>query len=126
MIAFSQKGDFKIALKYLGQIKDIASKEMALKKYGEQGVEALRNATPKDSGKTADSWYYIIVRDGDDVKIKFENSNINDGVPIAIILQYGHGTGGGGYVQGRDYINPVVRPIFDAIANEAWKEVTEV
>lgn len=126
MIAFSQKGNFKIATKYLSQIKDIAIKEMALKKYGEQGVAALRDATPKDSGKTADSWYYTIERNRDDVKIKFNNSNINKGVPIAIILQYGHGTGGGGYVEGRDYINPIVQPIFDAIANEAWKEVTEV
>lgn len=126
MIAFSQQGDFKIATKYLNQIKDIVNKEMALKKYGEQGVEALRNATPKDTGKTADSWYYVIERDGDKVRIKFENSNNNDGTPIAILLQYGHATGGGGYVEGRDYINPVVRPIFDQIANEAWKEVTEV
>lgn len=126
MIAFSQKGDFKIATKYFNQIKDIVDKEMALKKYGEQGVEALRNATPKDTGKTADSWYYVIERDGDKVRIKFENSNNNDGTPIAILLQYGHATGGGGYVEGRDYINPVVRPIFDQIANEAWKEVTEV
>ena len=126
MITFSQKGDFKIALKYLNKIKDIATMEMALKQYGEQGVEALRKATPKDSGKTADSWYYVINRDGDKVRIDFKNSNVNEGVPIAIILQYGHGTGGGGYVEGRDYINPVVQPIFDAIANEAWKEVTEV
>lgn len=126
MITFSQKGDFKIALKYLNKIKDIATMEMALKQYGEQGVEALRRATPKDSGKTADSWYYVINRDGDKVRIDFKNSNVIEGVPIAIILQYGHGTGGGGYVEGRDYINPVVQPIFDAIANEAWKEVTEV
>ena len=126
MIAFSSKGDFKIAMKYLSKIKDIADKEAALKQYGEQGVEALRAATPKDTGNTADSWYYEIERSGDKVKIKFKNSNIKDGVPIAIILQYGHGTGGGGYVEGRDYINPIVQPIFDAIANEAWKEVTEV
>lgn len=126
MIAFSSKGDFKIAMNYLSKIKDIADKEAALKQYGEQGVEALRAATPKDTGKTADSWYYEIERSGDKVKIKFKNSNIKDGVPIAIILQYGHGTGGGGYVEGRDYINPIVQPIFDAIANEAWKEVTEI
>lgn len=126
MIAFSQKGDFKIALNYLNKIKDVVSMEMALKRYGEQGVEALRKATPKDTGKTADNWYYTIERDGDKVRIDFKNSNVNDGCPIAIILQYGHGTGGGGYVEGRDYINPVVQPIFDAIANEAWKEVTEV
>lgn len=126
MITFSQKGDFKIALKYLNKIKDITTMEMALKQYGEQGVEALQRATPKDSGKTADSWYYVINRDGDKVRIDFKNSNVIEGVPIAIILQYGHGTGGGGYVEGRDYINPVVQPIFDAIAKEAWKEVTEV
>ena len=126
MISFSSKGDLDIALKYLKKIKDISDRETAIKQYGDQGVEALRSVTPKDTGLTADSWYYEIERDGDKVKIKFKNSNIKNGVPIAIILQYGHATGNGGYVQGRDYINPVIRPIFDAIANEAWKEVTEV
>lgn len=126
MISFSAKGDLDIALKYLKKIKDISDRETAIKQYGDQGVEALRSVTPKDTGLTADSWYYEIERDGDKVEIKFKNSNIKNGVPIAIILQYGHATGNGGYVQGRDYINPVIRPIFDAIANEAWKEVTEV
>lgn len=126
MFSISAKGDLKIATKYLNDIKDIYKKEMALKMYGEQGVAALKAATPRDSGLTADSWYYEIERDGDKVHIKFKNSNIQDGCPIAIILQYGHATGNGGYVQGRDYINPVVQPIFDAIAEEAWKEVTEV
>jgi hypothetical protein len=97
-----------------------------LKKYGEEGVKALRDATPKDSGETADSWGYEITKDGRGYVITWTNSKKNKGVPIAIILQYGHGTGTGGYVEGRDYINPATRPIFDAIAEEAWKEVTKV
>lgn len=96
-----------------------------LKKYGEQGVAALRDATPKDSGETADSWGYEINKDGRGYVITWTNSNENKGVNIAIILQYGHGTGTGGYVEGRDYINPATKPIFDAIAEEAWKEVTK-
>lgn len=97
-----------------------------LKKYGEEGVKALRDATPKDSGETVDSWGYEITKDGRGYVITWTNSKKNKGVPIAIILQYGHGTGTGGYVEGRDYINPATRPIFDAIAEEAWKEVTKV
>lgn len=97
-----------------------------LKKYGEEGVKALRDATPKDSGETADSWGYEITKEGRGYVITWTNSKKNKGVPIAIILQYGHGTGTGGYVEGRDYINPATRPIFDAIAEEAWKEVTKV
>lgn len=97
-----------------------------LKKYGEEGVKALRDATPKDSGETANSWGYEITKEGRGYVITWTNSKKNKGVPIAIILQYGHGTGTGGYVEGRDYINPATRPIFDAIAEEAWKEVTKV
>lgn len=97
-----------------------------LKKYGEEGVKALRDATPKDSGTTADSWGYEIKKTSTGYSVIWTNSNINKGVQIAIILQYGHGTGTGGYVEGRDYINPATRPIFDAIAEEAWKEVTKV
>ena len=85
---------------------------------------ALRSATPVDSGETAASWDYEIEMNGDKKAIYWTNSNINDGVPIAVILQYGHGTGTGGYVQGRDYINPTMQTIFDQIADDAWKEVT--
>ena len=95
-----------------------------LEKYGSQGVQALSAATPTESGKTASSWDYKIVKKGGKVSVIWNNSNIKDGVNIAVILQYGHGTGTGGYVQGRDYINPALRPIFDAMADAAWKEVT--
>ena len=96
-----------------------------LDKYGRQGVAALSSATPVDSGLTAKSWYYEIENKNGSATIKFNNSNIQNGVPIAIILQYGHGTRNGGWVEGRDYINPAIQPIFDEIANEAWREVTK-
>lgn len=95
-----------------------------LEKYAQEGVTALSSATPVDSGLTAASWDYKIVKKKGSVSIYWTNSNINAGVPIAVILQYGHGTNNGGYVQGRDYINPAIRPIFDKIADNAWKEVT--
>jgi len=95
-----------------------------LENYGRQGVQALAAATPVDSGNTASAWDYDIVKKGNSVSVIWNNSNIHNGVNIAIILQYGHGTGNGGYVQGRDYINPALRPIFDAMADAAWKEVT--
>lgn len=96
-----------------------------LRKYGRIGVEALSSATPKNTGKTADSWHYEIVENGKhSVSIVWSNSNLNKGVNIALILQYGHGTRQGGYVQGIDYINPAVRPVFDDISQKAWEEVT--
>ena len=95
-----------------------------LDKFGREGVAALASATPVDSGETAASWYYEITNRNNTITISFHNSNIQNGVPIAIILQYGHGTGTGGWVQGRDYMNPAIQPIFDQIANYAWKEVT--
>lgn len=97
-----------------------------LDKYGREGVSALASATPVDSGKTASSWSYEIIKEKDSVKLTFSNSNIQNGVPIAVILQYGHATRNGGWVQGRDYINPAIRPIFDKIADQAWKEVTKL
>ena len=97
-----------------------------LDKYGRQGVQALAAATPIDTGLTASSWYYKITMKGDSATISFHNSNIQNGVPIAIILQYGHGTGNGGWVEGRDYINPAIQPIFDEIVRNAWKEVTKL
>jgi hypothetical protein len=95
-----------------------------LHKYGDMGVSALATATPKESGHTANSWYYEIEASKSSATITFLNSHVNKGVNIAIILQYGHGTGTGGWVQGRDYINPAVQPVFDKIADAAWKEVT--
>lgn len=122
MISFRQKGDFSKLTSYLEKVKE-AVKIGDLDRYGRQGVAALESATPIDSGLTAKSWYYKIDRKEGSVSISFHNSNIQNGVPIAIILQYGHGTGTGGWVQGRDYINPAIQPIFDEIANNAWKEV---
>lgn len=95
-----------------------------LSRFGQAGVNALANATPIESGLTAASWYYEILQDGRSWSIVWGNSNIVDGRPIAILLQYGHGTGTGGYVEGRDYINPALRSIFDQIAAEAWRVVT--
>ena len=125
MISFRQKGDFSKLTSYLEKVKE-AVKVGDLDRYGKEGVAALESATPKDSGLTASSWYYEIKHGVDSVTISFHNTNFNKGVPIAIILQYGHGTGNGGWVEGRDYINPALRPIFDRIANNAWKEVTKL
>ena len=121
-ITFKQTGDFSKFNKYTERLKEVV-KLGDLNKYGRAGVNALKNATPKDTGLTADSWSYQIVRTKDQVSIQFNNSNIQNGVPIAIILQCGHMTKNGGWVEGLDYINPSVRPIFEDIANEAWKEV---
>lgn len=123
MIVVKQKGDFSKTEKFLNSI----SKKQYyrnLQKYAEQGVAALASATPKDSGETANSWGYEIRQSKNSVSIYWTNSNVNKGVPIAVIIQYGHGTRNGGYVQGRDYINPAMRPIFDKIAESVWKEVT--
>ena len=99
--------------------------EQILNKYGQEGVSALAAATPHDSGATASAWGYEIVQDGDGYSIHWTNDNINKGVNIALILQMGHGTGTGGYVKGIDYINPALKPVFDALADEAWQEVTK-
>lgn len=123
MISFRQEGDFSKLTKYLEKVKSAVNLS-SLDKYGREGVAALASATPVDSGKTANSWYYEIKFDRGSATITFCNSNIQNGVPIAIILQHGHGTRNGGWVEGRDYINPAIRPIFDKIAKEAWKEVT--
>lgn len=122
MITFRQKGDFKKLSGYLERVKEVV-KLGKLDRYGQEGVSALSAATPVESGETASSWGYRIDRENGSVRIIFTNSNIHNGVPIAIILQYGHGTGTGGYVEGRDYINPAIRPVFDRIAKEAWEEV---
>ena len=124
MITFRQKGDFGKTMSFLERAKE-SVKLGTLDRYGREGVAALSSATPVDTGLTARSWYYKIERDKNTATISFFNSNIQNGVPIAIVLQYGHGTRNGGWVQGRDYINPAIQPIFDKIANTAWKEVTK-
>lgn len=125
MISFRQKGDFSKLTRYLERVKKTARLSI-LDKYGREGVAALSSATPVDSGETASSWYYKVTSENESAAISFYNSNVNQGVPIAIILQYGHGTGTGGWVEGRDYINPAIQPIFDEIVDAAWKEVTKI
>lgn len=123
MIKFVHKGDFKKTEEFLKRNKDLDIRTI-LNTYGQKGVEALSENTPKDSGKTAESWSYEIVKTRKGWSIYWRNANVNQGIPIAILIQYGHGTGTGGYVQGRDFINPAIRPVFDEIADEVWKEVT--
>lgn len=125
MIKFRQKGDFSKLTRFLERAKE-AVHVGDLDKFGREGVAALASVTPVDSGLTAASWYYKIINKDGTIRIDFCNSNIQNGVPIAVILQYGHATGTGGWVEGRDYINPTIRPIFDEIANTAWKEVTKL
>lgn len=125
MISFRHKGDFSKTKRFLENARK-ATKVNILEKYGQQGVDALASATPIDTGLTASSWYYTINRTNETTTINFNNSNIQNGVPIAIILQYGHGTRNGGWVAGRDYINPVIQPLFDKIAEDAWREVTKL
>ena len=120
MINLSSTGNFNKTEKFLKRSNNI---KLELDAYGRKGVAALAAATPVNSGETANSWYYEITKQNGKYTIAFKNSNINNGVPIAIILQYGHGTNNGGWVEGRDYINPAIQPIFDEMAEAAWKEV---
>ena len=124
-ITFKQRGDLSRTQRFLRNAQ-AAIKFRNLDTYAEQGLTALKNATPYETGETANSWYYEIERTQNSVSIVYKNSNIQNGVQIAVILQYGHGTGTGGYVQGRDYINPAIRPVFDKLANDAWEEVIEL
>jgi hypothetical protein len=125
MITFTEKGSFKNTERYLSRLKteDLYA---VLGKYGSLGVNALSQATPADTGETAASWYYDIVQRKGYYSIRWHNSHREGGMMIAVLLEYGHGTKNGGYVQGRDYIMPAIRPIFDQIAAESWKEVTKV
>ena len=125
MITFRQDGDFSKLTSFLEKSKELFNVGI-LDKYGRKGVEALAAATPIDSGETANSWYYRIENKNGSAAIMFCNSHIQNGVPIAIILQYGHGTRNGGWVEGRDYINPALQPIFDELVKEAWKEATKL
>ena len=122
LIRITTKGDFNNTFRFLNKMSKFQINKI-LEKYGQMGVEALRSATPIDSGKTAESWGYEISVGKEGATIHWTNTNQNKGVYIAVILQYGHGTGTGGYVQGIDYINPAIRPVFDKIAEEAWMEV---
>lgn len=123
MLSYTFSGDYKKTKQYLNKLLSLSLDQVA-DEYGKRGVQALSDATPLESGDTASSWDYEIVNDGDSLSIFWTNSNVNDGVVIAVILQYGHGTGTGGYVEGIDYINPALRPIFQGFADELWKEVT--
>lgn len=122
VVMFRQKGDFRRTSDFLKRANRL-NLDVILNQYGKEGVEALRAATPKDTGTTANSWSYVVHKGTGSITITWSNSNIVDGVPIAVILQYGHGTRNGGYVQGTDYINPAMKPIFDKIAQRAWEEV---
>ena len=124
MIRFEQKGNFKKLDSFFESLKRPVKLDL-LNTYGRKGVEALQIATPKDTGLTADSWSYEIIQDDDSYRIVFNNSNIHDYVNVAIILQYGHATKNGGWVQGRDYINPAIQPLFDELAEKAWREVVD-
>lgn len=110
---------------FLSKAKNAFKNKQVFKKYGEMGVEALRKATPRDTGKTSESWYYEVKEDKGGVTIEWSNRNINKYINVAVIIQYGHGTGTGGYVKGIDYINPAMRPVFDDIVDGLWKEVTK-
>lgn len=122
MIRFTQKGDFSKALKYLNSLRGKRYRDI-LEKYAKEGVESLRSNTPKDTGNTADSWNYEIVTTRKGFSINWTNSNVVDGVPVVIILQYGHATRSGSFVEGQDFINPAMRPIFERIVESLWKEV---
>lgn len=122
VVMFRQKGDFRRTSDFLKRVNRL-NLDTILNQYGQEGVEALRAATPKDTGTTANSWSYVVHKGTGSITITWSNSNIVDGVPIAVILQYGHGTRNGGYVQGTDYINPAMKPIFDKIAQRAWEAV---
>lgn len=122
MIKIKAQGNFSKTYNFLKRARQLDLS--CLEKYGAEGVRALSEATPKDTGLTANSWYYKISHTDTSVTITWYNSNLADGwAPVAVLLQYGHATGTGGWVEGRDYINPAMQPIFDKIAKDAWEEV---
>lgn len=124
MISFTHSGDFDNTKRFLRNANRWKTSRL-LKVCGERGVNALSEATPVATGRTAASWDYEIIITKSSVTVQWTNSNLSDGTPIAILIQYGHGTATGGYVRGRDYINPAIRPIFDEMADEIWEEVTK-
>lgn len=123
MITIESQGDWKLTRNWFDRMTklDLA---LIMNQFGKEGVSALKAATPSRSGETAASWNYEVTRKGNNWKITWTNSHVNKGANIAVLIQYGHGTRNGGYVVGRDYINPAIRPVFDKIAAKAWKEVT--
>ena len=124
-ITVTTNNQFSKTFEYLGNLQSFKKNKLRsiLKRYGEQGVMSLKQSTPKDSGETASLWRYEIIEEGSNITLAFINDAQNDGIPIAVLIQYGHGTGTGGYVQPNDYINPAMQPIFDRIAKDAWKEI---
>jgi len=125
MIIISHKGNLDKTTNFLNKAKNINYRYI-LERYGQEGVNALSSATPIDSGLTSQSWSYTIKQNKTNYTISWCNSNVVDGVPIVVLIQYGHATKNGGYVSGRDFINPAIKPIFDKIAEEAWKEITKL
>lgn len=124
-ISFKQKGNFEKTTKYLKKMMKAFEKGV-FDKYGQKGVSELEKYTPIDTGITAASWSYQVTKNNGEVVLEFLNDNVNDGVNIAVILQYGHGTGTGGYVEGVDYINPALKPVFENMVADIWKEVITV
>lgn len=125
MVKFTVKGDFKKTSDFLKALKERRQFKI-LEKYAQKGVDALREATPKRTGLTSESWSYLIEQSPSKITISWTNSNFNQGVPIALVIQYGHGLPRGGYVKGVDYINPAMQPIFDELADQVWKEVSSL
>lgn len=123
MMSFSSPGNFSITRKFIARVLS-GQQYASLNKWGRVGCEALATATPRDTGKTAESWRYIVIKERSGVKIQWYNTNMNEGEVIALLIQFSHGTGTGGYIQGRDFINPAIQPIFDKIQEAVWKEVT--
>ena len=124
-IRFTHKGDFSKTTKFLTRVTQTVRRS-DLERYAEKGIAALASATPVETGLTADSWTYEIITKKGSITINFINTNVQQNVPIAVIIQYGHGTGTGGWVEGRDYINPAIQPIFDEMINDIWREVTKL
>lgn len=125
IITFSHKGDFKQTVAFLNRVSDSSYIEDVLNKYGKKGVNALKSATPKDTGETSESWTYEIrTQKNGNCSIVWSNTNTVDGVPVVILLQYGHATKSGAYIEGKDFINPAIQPIFDEIVEDVWKEVS--
>lgn len=122
-ISFDTTGSFSNTERFLQSLQRLDLRKI-VEPYAQAGVAALRSATPEDSGLAASSWGYEIIQERDSITIYWTNNDIENGFPVAVMIQYGHGTGTGGYVHGRDYINPAIRPIFDQIANEVWRAVT--
>ena len=125
MITVTSKGDFAKTFNFLNSSKDLDVMNI-MDKYGREGVSLLSANTPVDTGKTSESWTYKIERTKGKTSINWYNTNVVEGVNIAIILQYGHGTQNGGYITGKDYINPVLKPLFEKMSNELWKAVNKL